>query len=228
MSADKATVVQQAQGIEEQKQDNLTKKMRKGFTLIELIAVVVIISGLIYLVYSKVSATKKMEQISSAIRNDTNLIIQSLTKYRDQNPSADSTYKGIDAEALSYYTEGALVYDQTNKVITSSGLKLQEKNVDGKKLGGCVYKFAPDTYSGKNNYAVKVLMDCTQAVAKYNWSTEMSKKAEKIFNDAIMAKSTSQEKSTNYTAKDIGGANAGFTTGGSTTDGIVGVAHLQF
>lgn len=206
-----------------------TKKgFRKGFTMIELIAVVVIIGGLIYLVYSRVSATKQMEQISSAIRNDTNMIIQALMKYKDQDPSADSTYKGINAEALSYYTEGALVYDQTKKVITSSGLKLQEKNVDGKKLGGCSYKFAPDTYSGKNNYSVKVVMDCSQAVAKYSWNTEMSKKAEKIFNDAIMAKSNSTEKTTDYTAKDIGNANAGFTTGGTTTDAIVGVRHLQF
>ena len=202
--------------------------MRKGFTLIELITVIVIIAGLLYLVYTRVSASKEMEQISSAIRNDSNLIIQALTKYKDQNPAADSTYKGISAEALSYYTEGALVYDQNNKVLTSSGLKLQEKNADGKKLGGCSYKFAPDTYSGKNNYAVKIFMDCSQAAAKYNWNSETKKKAEKIFNDVFVSKSPSKEKTTDYKAKDIGNANQGFTTGGTTTDALVGMRHLQF
>ena len=84
--------------LEEEKLENkqYMKSKQKGFTLIEVMAVVVILGLLVSLVVPRVLGRQEQAQVQKA-QIDINMISSSLTMYKLDNYNFPSTSQGLDA-----------------------------------------------------------------------------------------------------------------------------------
>ena len=187
---------------------------RGGFTLIEIIIVVVIIGMLVGLFYPSIFSNKNKAVISATVGNDVKLLSGAITEWRNTSSDSDGTYKNITTAEIAAYLPSSMTYDSGNDVIKSSGLD-----------GGITYQIISDKINNEGD-SFKIFADFTQAKQNNNFDDRATRYAEKTFISKWIKISTANQTTGDENATALGKANDVFTTdGGNDKDGKVGVRN---
>jgi len=193
------------------------RKMRKGFTLMEVIFVVIIIAMIASFTIPKILSNSDKTQIASVLGSDVKSLYQAASEWKRSSTDSDGTWSNLDNAKLEAYLPANMSYDSTNNYIVSSGFS-----------GSIHYKVLSDKISNDGD-SFKVLIDMSKAKDNSKWNDNVVKYAETKANNLI-AKIANNTNSVvkSKDAKDIGNANDDFTTGGTDTDAISGVRQIAF
>ena len=193
---------------------------RKGFTLVELIFVIIIIAVLVSLFYPTIIANKDKATISATVGNDAKLISAAITQWKGSSSNSDGSYANINTADIAIYLPNTMKYVSSGNYIESSGLN-----------GGIHYQVLSDKINS-NGDSFKVFEDFSSAIAQKHYNDRLIKYAEKVGMDAFHNLSTNKATAgaapEENTATALGSANADFTTGGTDTDGLDGVREIVF
>lgn len=193
----------------------IRKNLRNGFTMLEIIFVVIAIGILVGLFFPNIITSKNKTEISSTIANDAKLIVQAVTEWKGTSSDSDGSYSNLDTEDLVPYLPNTMIWDNTN--IKSSGLN-----------SGIKYQVISDI-TITNGDSFKILINFTDTINSKNLDDRIILYAETNAMDTLKSISTDKTNATNISdATAIGSANDVFTTGGTTKDGICGVRKLKF
>ena len=194
---------------------SVRKNFKKGFTLIEIIIVVVIIGILVSLFYPSIMSNKDKAIINSTVGNDVKLLSGAITEWKTTSPDSNGTYSSLTTAEIAPYLPSGMTY--SGGAIHSSGLD-----------GGIAYQILSSKINN-NGDSFKVYMDFTKAINNNNYSSRIKTYAETVAMDKWKNLSTDKTDTTTVSdAKALGDANAGFTTGGTTTDGKCGTKEIVF
>jgi len=197
------------------------KGLRKGFTLMELIFVVITIALLVGLFFPSIIANKDKTQIHSVATNDAKLIASGITEWKGASSESDGTYANLDTGKLSAYLPSTMEYDGT--WIHSTGLN-----------GGIHYQVLSDKINSDGD-SFKVYVDLSTIKDAQNFDDRMVTYAEKTLSDGFRAIAINKNTGTaandatvETDAKGLGSANADFDTGGTAVDGLTGTRKIRF
>ena len=78
---------------------------KKGFSLLEIIFVVILIAGLLLLFFPNIIFSSSKADIGSVVTNDAKMITQAVTEWRGSSSNSDGTYSNLTtAEIVPYLT----------------------------------------------------------------------------------------------------------------------------
>ena len=178
------------------------KKQKSGFTILELVIVLIILSIVTGIAYQVITSQKSKAVATFAITTDLNEIQQAIQEIvLDDN--------SITNENISIYTSTNILYDETLQSLVS-------------KSNGCHYYIEYDTVV-KPNDAYKILLNC-----KNLFNQDENKIIEIKFASTV--NKISKDKKIviiDKKATSIGQSNASFTSSGTTGDGIVGARKMK-
>ena len=201
------------------KENSKIPKMRKGFTLIELIMVMIVLAILVGIVIVKIMNSSKETEIKDTLRTDISQIVRAANNWRQSDSASDGTYDNISTSKLCDYLPNNMQCD--SNYIYSSGFH------DSTGKGRIRYKIASDRIS-TNGDSFKIFVDASPLASANHWENRFKSKVEKLASN-VMKKASTQPN--NYievrNATDIGGANVNFSTrGGNSYDAKVGGRHI--
>jgi len=188
---------------------------KKGFSLLEIIFVVILIAGLLLLFFPNIIFSSSKADIGSVVTNDAKMITQAVTEWRGSSSNSDGTYSNLTTAEIVPYLPTTMKY--VDGKIRSTGLN-----------GGIGYQVSSDRISSDGD-SFKILINFAQAISNKNYDDRTITYGETNAGDTfkrLSIDSAAAVKSTDATA--LGAANAAFTVGGTTTDGLVGVSKLKF
>ena len=196
---------------------SVRKNFKKGFTLIEIIIVVVIIGILVSLFYPSIMSNKDKAIINSTVGNDVKLLSGAITEWKTTSPDSNGTYSAITTKKVATYLPSGMNYDTATDTIQSSGLN-----------GGIAYQIISDKIN-TNGDSFKVYADFTAAITNNNYDDRIKTYAETVAMDKWKKLSTDKTDTTTVgNADGLDAANADFSTGGTTTDGKSGTRKIVF
>lgn len=193
------------------------KSSKKAFSMIEIIFALVVVAVIAALIIQNVRSTKRNTEVTSTIQNDIKNIFNAAARWRDQGADSDGTFNNISTSELCPYLPSSMKCDGT--YIYSSGFK------DSNNQGMIKYKILSYKIA-KDGDSFKIFMDATALASARNWGDRAKQGAEAAFDDICKKISNNKNVTIDNLATDIGSANAGFTDGGTTTDGEAGEAGL--
>ena len=193
------------------------KRMRKAFSMIEIIFAIVLMTIVAGLIIVNVISNKRSGQITSTVQNDVQNIYNAAAKWRDQSADSDGTFNNISVSELCPYLPDSMQCDGT--YIYSSGYQ------NGSGKGMIEYQVLSYKKSTDGD-SFKIFMNAAPLANARNWTSREKQKIETVFDSVCKAKSTNKSVTIDNDATAIGSANAGFTDGGTATDGEAGVAGL--
>jgi len=196
---------------------SINKNFKKGFTLIEIIIVVVIIGILVSLFYPSIMSNKDKAIINSTVGNDVKLLSGAITEWKTTSPDSNGSYSSLTTDKIVPYLPSSMTYDGTS--IHSSGLN-----------GGIAYQIESDKIN-TNGDSFKVYSDFTAAITNNNYDDRIKTYAETVAMDKWKKLSTDKTAGDTTVVGDataIGSANDVFTTGGTTKDGKSGTRKIVF
>ena len=201
------------------KENYKTPKMRGGFTLIELIVVMIVLAVLVGIAIVKIMNSSKETEIKDTLRTDISQIVRAANNWRQNDTGSDGTYNNITTGSLCDYLPNNMQCD--NNYIYSSNFH------DSTGKGRIEYKIASDKLS-TNGDSFKIFVDASPLASANHWEARFKSKIEKLASN-VMKKSSTQPNS--YVevrnATDIGNPNDNFNTdGGSNTDAKVGGRYI--
>ncbi len=206
--------------------EKVRKNMKKGFSLVELVIVIVIMGILSAVVYNSLSGSKGNIEIQNSISSSVRQVTEAVSQYRANNSVTAEPYTGANINDASIYLPAAMSLgrnDGSEAVLGTSNLALDEVGSLGLN-GQCEFSIAPDLdrAGGVANRGVKLFMDCS---AMTNWTDAERLKAETVFISNVTKYSSSDVLAVPATTV-LGLENVNFTLTGSNTDGIVGVRYF--
>ena len=189
-----------------------TSKMKSGFTMMELIFVIVIIAGLMAMFIPKITSNADKAEVSSVLSSDIKSILSKATEWKKMDSDSKGTFEGITTAKLAPYLPDNMSYDESGDYIKSSG------------YGGQVhYKIASDKIN-KEGDSVKVFVDASVI----GGSARVRKSAEVTgMNILVKYSSNHAEATKGKTAKAVNIKDGAFdTTNGTVDDGKFGVGKI--
>lgn len=204
------------------------KGLKKGFTMIELVFVIIIIAALAAISIPKIMNNSSKSEISGVLGSDTESIYQAMNEWRGSGSGTDGTFANLTTSGLGAYLPNSMSLvdpdgtpNSGDEYITSSGFN-----------GNIHYQIASDT-SVSTGDSVKFFVDMTLVKNSQNWGDSLVQYAENKVT-ALMVKYSSNPSvagaaaniASGVSATSIGSANAALTGGGTTTDGLVGLRKI--
>jgi len=209
----------------EKKQSLIKQGFKRGFTLIELVFVTIIIAGLIYIVVNKVINNAKETKLTNIVNNDISQIVKAINKWKQNDAGSNGTFVGLTSDSICPYLPNTMYCDTTHNIIYSSGY---HSSVAGgtSSTSRIYYKVLEDKIS-TNGDSFKIFANAVSLANAEHWDNRTKNKFEKIVTNAMKRNSIQPQNATvDLNAKDIGGKDAGFTDGGNSEDAMAGVRHL--
>lgn len=187
----------------------MVKKMRKGFTFIELIMVIIVIGGLaiaatLYAMDGKEKATSS-KQLSDLIR----MTHESLIQYKDESYLSSDNYANLTPTNAEAFFDSKF-YTLTGGVIVP------------KDFPDATIDFLPAPSSGgHNDRTYKILIDFSNVKSEKGWSDQQAMNFEnKIANFYTSASVSSVVAGA---ATTLGAANADLTASAPNSDAIIAI-----
>jgi len=198
-----------------QKEKTEYKKMRRGFTLIELAFVAIILATLVAIVVATVTHSSKSTELSSVERNDLEQIVKAAAKWKMSDSNSTGNYNNITTDQLCAYLP-ANMKCPGDGYIYSSGFN-----------GGIKYQVLSSKINTDGD-SFKILADSTDAADANHWDDKTKQIFEKMFANNAKKMSLQPDNVTiDFQATAIGDANDNFDdTDGTNNDGKAGVLGI--
>lgn len=191
-------------------------KLKKAFTLMELVFVIIIIAIIAAVTIPKILDNSDKTQIASIVGSDIKSIYRAAGEWKKSSNAAGGSYSTISGDKISAYLPTNMSVD-AGGWIYSSGLNK-----------GIRYEILSDKINSDGD-SFKVFVDLQTARDRNHWSTNIQKYAELKATDILQRTSADPTKATiDLAAKAIGDANADFTNGGTTDDSMCGTRQIAY
>lgn len=186
--------------------------VRGGFSMIELIFVLLILGIILVFMYAKLSGGFSRTQADTVFSNEVDNIVRGALNYKNSSPNSGDTFSGLNGDEIVKY----IISDKITADTTTT-----PHSIKSAKFPGCNYYVAPFA----SNQQFKLLVDCSAEKASQNWDNRKTQLFEEKIVKFVKDRSTTAATE-DYAATAIGNANAALTGGGTTTDGIVGITAI--
>lgn len=159
------------------------RRFRSGFTMSELIIVLVIIGVLGYITFNKLFGAKTKQEIENAIKADLEVITNAADKFRLNNRDGRYTNLTISKIAGSF-PNNMKQMNQTGNIGGTAGVHEWIGSVSFGEM--CRYAVASNT--GDNDRTFNVVMNCNPAVTGLGWNESEAALTEQVFWEFINRK----------------------------------------
>lgn len=205
--------------MEKTKHTSLTAGFRRGFTLIELVFVTVIMVTIMAIVIGKIINNAKATQLKNVVRNDISQIVKAAANWRRTSSQSDGTYENMKTSELCSYLPRNM--HCSGEHIYSSGYH------DSNGKGRIDYEIISDDKSTKGD-SFKIFVDASDLADAEHWESRMKTKFETIANN-IMKKASNQPRNVNIEVKAsaLNGKDEDFKTDGNPEDAKTGVRFIM-
>jgi len=196
---------------------------RRGFTLIELIVVIVIMAGLAYVVINKVLANSKSSQLTSIVNNDVAQIVKAVNKWKENDSASDGTFNGLTTDSVCPYLPNNMYC--ANGKIYSSGYHTTAGGGEG--TSRIYYQLTADKITNDND-SFKIFADASDLANAEHWDDRTKAKFEKIVTNAMKRNSIQPQNVTiDLQAQGLGNPNDAFDPdSGTDNDAMAGARGL--
>lgn len=158
------------------------RKFRSGFTMSELIIVLVIIGVLGYITFNKLFGAKTKQEIENAIKADLEAITNAADKYRLN--SRNGKYDKLTIAKIAGYFPSNM---KQMSAAGDEGTAITDSWVGSISFGElCRYTVGPNI--GNENRTFNIAMDCSQAIADLGWNEKEQALTEQVFWEFISRK----------------------------------------
>lgn len=148
----------------------MKKNLRKGFTLVELIFVIIIIGILtISITNYSVGQSDKIE-ISSLTGQINRDIVMALSDYKKNYYLSNGIYQGAHADTIFMYLPNSSDY-----ILTGAGAS---SKIHHKDLTGYYFQIAPDSFAGNSDSKYKIFFNGSELKTSKAWSPEQATRIE--------------------------------------------------
>lgn len=161
------------------------KKMRHGFSLIEIIIAIVVVGGIIAYIYNEVSSSKNQAEIKTILARDMQAISKAAGEWKTTSNTSNGTFLNIGAGQIASRLPAYMEYKSAANTISSSGWN-----------GGCSYSLLSDTITQAGD-SFSVTVDCSLASSQNAWSSRLKELVETSLED--LAHSLSIDKTAGHT-----------------------------
>lgn len=189
------------------------KNFRKGFTLVELVAVIVVIGILFTGIWIKLGGFKDETSFQGGIDTDIQVLTRAVEKQRPAGGTHATTTTARVAKYMSNYE-----YDAAKGIVS-------------KTVPGCYYKVAPstnkDSTASTANLFYQVYMDCSEAITNSGINAKVVELMENAFIDSIKVNSRNGSALTGAFQATTIVNNTAFDSAGTVSDGKVGFYGIQ-
>jgi len=209
------------------KGENMKKSMRGGFTMLELVFVLIVIAVLTAIFMPKIISQSDKNQISAVLSSDIDSLYNAIAEWRKTSTESDGSFSNLTTAKLEPYLPYTMKLkdpdgtpDNGDEYITSS------------ELGGNIHYQVASYKITKNGDSFKVYIDASAARSSNSWTTDVVKYTETKGMNILVRHNTNKD-STTYTkqakATAIGSANSSLgTNGGTNNDAKFGVEGLVY
>lgn len=197
------------------------KQMRKAFSMMELIFVIIVIAAIAAITIPKLISNSDKTNINQAVNSDITSIINAASEWRRVSADSKGDFTGITTASIVPYLPSNMPYNSSTDCIESSGFNHE-----------ICYKIEPRKDTTNGDYpGLSIYVDGSKAAEAYSWSNRMKNYFEKTVANA--AKNYSKDQGT----IDIEYAANGFSSDGKFTtstasnkdnDAKVGVGDIRF
>lgn len=159
------------------------RKFRSGFTMSELIIVLVIIGVLGYITFNKLFGAKTKQEIENAIKADLEVITNTADKFRLNN--RDGRYTGLTVSKIAgNFPNNMKQMDQTGALGNGAG----SHEWVGSVSFGEMCRYAVASNAGDQNRTFNVVMNCEPAITDLGWNDSEASLTEQVFWEFVNRK----------------------------------------
>lgn len=157
--------------------------MKSGFTMSELIIVLVIMGGLSYIVFNKLFGAKTKQEIESTVKADLEAITAAADKFRMN--SRDGKYVGLTMSKISGYLPSNMKQMGPNGVIGSTA---GTHEWAGSLSFGEMCRYTVASNAGNGDRTFNIAMNCSKAILNLGWNQAEASLTEQVFHEFIIQK----------------------------------------
>lgn len=182
------------------------KKFKSGFTMSELIIVLVIMGVLAYITFNKLFGAKTKQEIENAIKADLEAITSSADKYRLNN--REGKYTGLTVSKIA----GSLPSNM--KQMSNAGAKGSSSTDEwvGSLSFGEMCRYIVASNTGDKDRTFNIAMNCIEAKSNLGWNDTESALTEQVFWEFINRKYGYSDKKGLVNPKETPGTVSALTT----------------
>jgi len=154
------------------KKSALMKKAKKGFTLMEIIFVVVIIGVMAGIVIPKILTNSQKSQLMSTVQSDAKTIISKVAEWKTNDPAAKGSYMNMAPALIADYMPSNMpVENSTSTKTTDAAI------IDSSGYGNSL------TYAVKGDSAnsIQVTVDYSKVITNANDQKKYGKQIGNVF-----------------------------------------------
>jgi len=159
------------------------RKFRSGFTMSELIIVLVIIGVLGYITFNKLFGAKTKQEIENSIKADLEVITNAADKYRLN--SRDGKYTDLAVAKIAGYFPNnmrQMTIDGADDTTAATGTWV------GSISFGEMCRYTVASNSGNSDRTFNIQMDCNEAIVDLGWNEKEAALTEQVFWEFISRK----------------------------------------
>lgn len=159
------------------------RKFRSGFTMSELIIVLVIIGVLGYITFNKLFGAKTKQEIENAIKADLEVITNAADKFRLNN--RDGRYTGLTVSKIAgNFPNNMKQMNQTGEIGNGAG----SHEWVGSVSFGEMCRYAVSSNTTDSNRTFNIVMNCGPAVTELSWNDSEAALTEQVFWEFVNRK----------------------------------------
>ena len=205
--------------VKKKKSTKTYQKMKKAFTLIELIFVVIVIVALMAIAIGKIINNSKSAKLGNVVNNDISQIVKAANKWRSNDAASDGTFENLTTASLCPYLPNNMQCDSNG--IYSSGFH------DASGKGRITYQITSDKLNTAGD-SFKIFANASGLASAQHWQNRLKQKFEAIAdNDMKKASNQPNNVSIDQKAQGLGNKDSAFSPdNGNTKDAQTGVRYI--
>jgi len=175
---------------------------KKGFTLLEIIFVVILIAGLLLLFFPNIIFTSKKAEIGSVVTADAKSLTQAITEWRKSSADSDGTFQYLTTSGIVPYLPTAMSWHETkpgvpgkaavpakggNPAVAAVAAVPAEGYIQSTGLNGGIHYRVISDKTTTNGDSFKLFIDFSEAIKQKNYDSRTVTYAESNAADKFVS-----------------------------------------